>query len=225
MGDSRSPDVAQAAHQHILLACDPAVDESPEPLDVGLHPSWWLTYGWAAPTSIHWEGAYVDDLLLVTISSPSLDLALGTNAEQEHQAIVDRVRARYSEVGLIRKAAKAKEKELDAEAWGCVISSTHRQVGVSEARRIKVMEALAVASQCAALPPSTMEVLIGHVTYCLLFRRCALCCLSHVYSWLEHHKGRKDAVYIPGRVRDELLMAMLTLPFAESKLTSTLAPI
>eukprot|EP00971_Amphidinium_carterae_P170646 3381850-Amphidinium_carterae.1 len=71
------------------------------------------------------------------------------------------------------------------------------------------MEALATAVQCTVMSPPLMEILVGHITYCLLFRRCVLCCLGHVYSWLQLHKGRKEAAYVPGRVRDELVTAML----------------
>eukprot|EP00971_Amphidinium_carterae_P352299 6492534-Amphidinium_carterae.3 len=223
MGDSRSPDVAQAAHQHILLESEHKELASTQAESVGLHPSRWLTYGWPVPRGAHWQGAYVDDLLLVSIVSEGFDNWMGTQTASEHDGIMSRVQQRYEEVKLIRKESKARHAEKEAEAWGCTLSSKDRTVGASIERRVQVMRALALAIRMRAISPSLMEVLVGHVTYCLLFRRAILCSLSHVYSWLQAHKGSRLAVLIPPHVRDELATAMLLLPCATSQLTAVLS--
>eukprot|EP00971_Amphidinium_carterae_P070652 1397250-Amphidinium_carterae.1 len=217
MGDMKSLDVAQAVHQHVLLEgdCGSLQDQERDELDTAMHESRWLTYGWPVPGSVHWQGAYVDDLLLATIQSASLNALLGIDAAQEHARIVKRVRDRYTEVGLIRKEEKAKEGLEEAEVWGCAVSSSRQTVGVSQARRGQVMRAVAVAVEGNAIVPAQMELLLGHLTYCLMFRRPLMRVLGRVYSWLAAHKHQRCAVPIPWGVRDELLSAMLVLPLAE----------
>eukprot|EP00971_Amphidinium_carterae_P220025 4367642-Amphidinium_carterae.1 len=124
MGDCKSPDLAQATHQHVLLEGELSELNALDADEVSLHESRWLTYGWPTPALTHWQGAYVDDMLLASIVSPRLDHLMQINSEAEHHRILHRVRARYAEVGLIRKEAKAKEAVKECEVWGCTVSSS-----------------------------------------------------------------------------------------------------
>eukprot|EP00971_Amphidinium_carterae_P004921 98423-Amphidinium_carterae.1 len=163
MGDAKSPDLAQAAHQHALLGREyeelpsPSVDgQSALPLDC------WLSYGYPTPTNLHWEGAYVDDFMCASIDSPSLDAMLCRNSRLEHSSLVARVRARYAELGIVRKVAKAKEMEYNTEIWGGFLSSDRQSLAGDRGRRQRVMDAVALALQMPAITHEHMEVLIGH---------------------------------------------------------------
>eukprot|EP00971_Amphidinium_carterae_P004923 98424-Amphidinium_carterae.1 len=73
-----------------------------------------------------------------------------------------RVRARYAELGIVRKIAKAKEMEYNTEIWGGFLSSDRQSLAGDRGRRQRVMDALALALQMPSITHEHMEVLIGH---------------------------------------------------------------
>eukprot|EP00971_Amphidinium_carterae_P319620 6352459-Amphidinium_carterae.1 len=160
--------------------------------------------------------------MCASIISPQLNACLARDGAQQHAAIIARVRERYQELGLVRKQAKAKEQLRSTEVWGGMLSSDRQSIAADPSRRQLVMDALAAAVQCSAMLPDHMELLVGHASYCLLFKRCLLCLLSHVYHWLATHKNKKVAIPLPAKVRDELISTMLLLPVAETSLTASL---
>eukprot|EP00971_Amphidinium_carterae_P135234 2680121-Amphidinium_carterae.1 len=143
---------------------------------------------------VHWQGTYVDDLLLATIVSARLDALLKIDAMTEHRCILHRVTERYAEVGLVRKEAKANEALVESKVWGRNVSSTSQSAGVLIERRSQVMRALAVAHEgpekLLQVPGETLprdEVLHDLVDSTQLIE-----CLRYKFGHEQHIMSERD---------------------------------
>eukprot|EP00971_Amphidinium_carterae_P347785 6489977-Amphidinium_carterae.1 len=146
MGDAKSPHIAQMVHQHVLLgARDPMSSDwecESSPVGHPLTPARWMTYGYPTPADVHWSGAYVDNFVLASIESSTLQRlrVWGRDFGAEHRAIVSKVRAEYSKVGIQRKQEKAEEELTSNDIWGAWLDGARRTIGISAERRVRVMQ-------------------------------------------------------------------------------------
>eukprot|EP00971_Amphidinium_carterae_P241061 4785748-Amphidinium_carterae.1 len=111
MGDKKSVELAQIVHHWSLLRSR------------ALTPSSWLSFGYPCPGGTHLCGAYVDDLGLVSLVSPSYDKSKGVDTRAEHHDLVMRARAGYLVTGIERKPEKAKQALTESTLWGAELSS------------------------------------------------------------------------------------------------------
>eukprot|EP00971_Amphidinium_carterae_P044554 876204-Amphidinium_carterae.1 len=210
MGDKKSVELAQIVHHWSLMRAG------------ALKPASWLSFGYPCPGGRHLCGAYVDDLGVLTIASPSYDHVCGVDSVNEHHDLVRLAREGYENSGIVRKPEKAKEAESESTLWGAEISSKRLELKGDSQKLLVLLEATALLLRQSAARVIEVRRVLGHWTHFCLLARPLLCVMSAVYRWIEGGKGREHLLRpLPAKVRDELWGLMLLHPFMAADLSAT----
>jgi len=209
MGDTNGVDIAQATHEAVLReACC-------------LLPENTLIHGKLFPSSKTLEGLYIDDHLAFQIvdKKPFRD-----RVELEDVHIMHRSRKRYSELGLPRSTTKAFDKKYEFRAWGTSVNSKTGIVGAPY-EKLRQIEILTTALlELGSATKKSLQKLIGLYIHPFMHRRECMAVFHHIYVFLENMPDGK-LCRLPHHIRDELLIACLILPLANSNIRWPVSPV
>eukprot|EP00971_Amphidinium_carterae_P350807 6491750-Amphidinium_carterae.3 len=213
MGDKKSVELAQIVHHWSLMRSGALCARS------------WLSFGYPCPGGQHLCGAYVDDLGMVSVCSPSFDKQWGCNSLAEHHELVRRAREGYLQTGIERKPEKAKEAVREATLWGAHLSTARLELGGDEKKMSILVDATAMLLRQRAARVIEVRRLVGYWTHFCLLARPLLCLMSEVYRWIERGKGRERVLRpLTARLRDELWGLTLLHPFMKVHLEAVVHP-
>eukprot|EP00971_Amphidinium_carterae_P085827 1697940-Amphidinium_carterae.2 len=159
MGDKKSVELAQIVHHWCLIRAGVLTTHS------------WLSFGYPCPGGRHLVGAYVDDLGVISLASPSYDAACGCDTLEEHGDLVRKARAGYLQTGIVRKPQKAKEALTETTLWGAEISSERVEVAGDSQKLDLLVHATVTLLTSKAARVIEVRRLVGYWThFCLLSR-------------------------------------------------------
>ena len=193
----------------------------------GLPPACTLDYRQPPPRGRVWEGVYIDDHAVVSVTGP------GRGKCEEAWRLHNVARAQYAAAGVPDSAEKRAEGAAEFCVWGAEVrgkagDGVGSGVGVP---RVKRWGVCVVATQLALLGHATLEVLrtvVGLLVDAFLYRRPLLAVVGAAYSFIEAIAARDAPAStiwsLPGPVRSELLVAAALLPMAETPLHGTRLP-
>ena len=88
------------------------------------------------PRSDNWEGAYIDDHLLLALVEKH---KVGDPDAAVDSELLERSRQAYLKAGLPRALKKGFERQLRFTVWGSEVDSTSGRVGAPEERRLQLL--------------------------------------------------------------------------------------
>eukprot|EP00438_Fugacium_kawagutii_P011070 Skav217204 [mRNA] locus=scaffold3544:98164:102639:+ [translate_table: standard] len=202
MGDTNGVDIAQATHEGVLRSAG------------CLSPDQTLVYGKLLPPSDTLEGLYIDDHLVFQIVDKK---PLRSREAYPDEALIDKSRNRYSELGLPRSEKKAFQKEYTFKAWGTEVCSDTGRVGcpLAKLRQLETLTCQLLMHRFAT--KKSLQKLLGLFVHPFMHRRECMSIFHHTYLHIDS-MPEGIAKRLPQHVTDELITAVLLLPFASANM-------
>ena len=184
MGDLNSVDVAQWTHRGVLAR------EGCLSHDVRLE------YGRPLPPGPVMEGIYIDDHLVVAVVDES-EVA-DPDAAGDSDLLL-RVHRAYEAAGLPKADGKSFTREADFVAWG---TECQGKVGLVSAPRERRRQLMLLSALLLAQPVITKRLLragVGGFVHPFMHRKCCMCSLSSVYTFISNCPEKKPVCRYPTR--------------------------
>ena len=130
----------------------------------------------------------------------------------------EKVRESMGDRGLLMREHEDAGKGM-VELLGHVIEAVEGTVSISPGRAWRLRDAMLHASRLRSLSGMALEVILGHVGFCFLVRRCMLSIFGRAYAFVQAHFSAPAPLWLS--VRRELRNAayLLLLAFFESEKT------
>ena len=206
MGDTNAVCIAQATHEQVLQNCG------------CLQPGETLKYGHPFPSADTdtLEGLYIDDhIILQKVNRTEHKRVRRDFPVLRDEALICNSRQEYIKENLPRAVKKGFLKEPTFKAWGTEVDSKSGRVGtpVSKLRQIAMLTLCALDTP--QLSKKAMQQLLGQYIHPFMHRRELMSVFHKSFSFVGASES-KEPLRIPELVKEELLQAVLILPFAFS---------
>jgi len=208
MGDINAVDIAQTVHICLLRRQGAA-----QPLDIVTHPH-------TVPAGDVWEFVYIDDHWVIQKYKRGQ-----SRKSLRDDAIVSAAHAAYESAGLPRAPDKHVRHADIFTILGTEVNTHTGRCGVAEEKLLSVANAAASVLLHQRLSLKAAEKLVGAFTYPFQHRKELNAVFHNIYSWMNELKaptGDESLAEpfswqkLPKAVREDLLAALLVVPFAAS---------
>ena len=200
MGDQNAVCVAQETHEAVLRGADclaePTRLEYDRPLGVGEL----------------WEGAYIDDHLVIAVVPRSRPRAAGPD-----RALIERSHSAYRAASLPVSVQKRFTEQSSFVAWGTSVCAETGRVGISFDRLAQLFLLSFQALCCRALSKGVLQSLLGSYVHPFMHRRACMCTLGQIFGYTSSLDERHAAT-LPATIADELLSAALVLGVSDANI-------
>ena len=183
MGDTNACDIAQAVHVHILTQAGLLSDATR------------LTYGEMVPQGPLLEGAYLDDLLIVSRRKMSFKIPLdgtfippGPQASDLDMRQTQAAENAYQKAGLQRAVHKSFRACEQFKAWGASIDGIQGTVGAPLGVRQQVWWLILRVVQQGHCSKQLLQRVLGYICFIFQFRREFYSLQHHVYKYIDGMK-------------------------------------
>jgi len=231
MGDLNAVDIAQEVHHQLLVdaGCLKGGDE--------------LVFGTTVPSSLLWDGLYIDDHILISVGSKaqithyrkyirsalykgltpssltsildgSAEFSSLDNAFIRARLNLDSAAHAYKGNGLDKAEDKAFRHQPKFVAWGTEVDDRSGRVGVPLEKRHSIARLLFSLIELGWANLIIMQSITGLLVPSFMHRRICMSSLHSLYTWMR--TLTPDYVRVPPYIKDELCFALLLLPLAQS---------
>lgn len=229
MGDSNAVDIAQQTHSCILQRAGCLQEQN------------LLIYGHTVPVSKIWDGLYIDDHIAIAVgdrvAAKAARAAFRWRKRQARKRQVcdhtlvkggdlsdpftqldvmfDEARKEYASSGLEVALDKEFRHQKTFCAWGTEVDDESGWVGTPVPKRRDLAALIAHLLALNRVTKKCMQQVLGLLVHPFSHRRILMSAFHHVYRFVSK-LPENTIVKLPPLIRDELVFAVLLLPFAHS---------